>query len=121
MSFQPEFVAIMTDKMSKTELFNIHKAIKNYTKKITKKEDLQLQIGYLLRAYEMLYNKLNKMENPDAISLVLDKSKCEKLSRDELYQIHVLFRKSMKHPKTKKDAINNILAFAKQIHYFNTY
>ena len=121
MSFEPEFVAIMTDKMSKKEVFDLHKSIKTYTKKTTKKKDLQIKIKCLLTSYEILYNKLSKSLNPDSLDLILDKTKVENISRDELYGIHTMFRKSMKHPKTKQDAINNIIAFAKQIHYFNTY
>ena len=121
MSFSPEFVATLQTKMCRNEILDLHKAIKNYTKKQTKKENLELQLGYLLRAYEMLYNKLNKMNNPNAQSLEIDKSKLKTLSRDELYGIHMCMRKCMKFPSTKQDAINNLISFAKQVHYFITY
>ena len=121
MSFSPEFVAIMQEKMSKKELFDVHKAIKNYTKKVSSKQDLEKQLGYLLRAYEMLYNKLNKMIHKDAKPLILDKTKLQTLPRGELYGIHMCFRKALPFPNTKQQTINNIIQFAKQIHYFLTY
>ena len=120
MSFNPEIIAKMKE-LSAREIIETYRAIKNYTKKTTKKADLQKQIEYLLCSYEMLYNKLNKMENPEAPTLILDKSKLNQLPRDELYGIHMMFRKSMRRSATKQQAIDNLVKFSKQIQYFNEY
>ena len=121
MQFSPEIVAILENKISRTEILNTHKTIKAYTKKTTKRENLEQQIQFILRSYEILYNRLNKILNPNAKTYIIDSSKIKQMKREELNAFHQQFRACMKHPKSKQQAIDNLVAFAKQIYYFTTY
>ena len=121
MEFNPEFVSIMVHRFSKKEILDIHKSLKQYTKKVSRKSDLIQQLTYLLYSYELLYNRLQKEINPTAVEYSIDKNKLHSMTQDELYGIHTCFRKCMKYTNTKQGAIDNILAFVKQVHYFITY
>lgn len=121
MEFNPEFVSIMVHRFSKEEVLNIHKSLKQYTRKVSRKSDLIQQLTYLLYSYELLYNKLQKEINPTAPQFIIDKAKLNTMTQDELYGIHACFRKCITYTATKQRAIDNILKFVKQIHYFITY
>ena len=121
MNFDPEFVSIMVHKFSKQEVLDLHKSIKQYTRKVSRKSDLIQQLTYLLYSYELLYNRLQRELNPTAPEFIIDKNKLHSMTHDELYGMHTLFRRCLKYTTTKQRAINNILSFVKQIHYYITY
>lgn len=121
MNFNPEFVSIMVHRFSKEEVLNLHKSIKQYTRKVARKSDLIQQLTYLLYSYELLYNRLQRELNPSAPEFAIDKTKLHSMTQDELYGMHTLFRRCMKYTTTKQRAIDNIISFAKQVHYFITY
>ena len=121
MAFSPEFVAVMSHKLSKQELVDCHKALKKYSRKVSKKADLMEQLGYLLYGYELLYNQLQKRVSPDAKPITIDKTKLSTMTQNELLQLHTLFRRCLKYTSTKQGVINNILAFAKQVEYYISY
>ena len=121
MNLTPDVITFMVHKLSKQEIMMLHKSIKHYTKKITGEIDLQKNIICLLSAYEILYNRLNKMVNDDANNISIDKSKVYNMNRNDLYGFHACFRKAMRYTCTKEGAINNIIAFSKQVNYFLTY
>ena len=121
MNFDPQFVSIMAHKIPKEELLNIYKSIKMYTRKVARKSDLIQQLTYLLYSYELLFNRLQREVNPSAPEFTIDKTKLHTMTQDELYGMHTMFRKCLKYTITKQGAINNLLAFIKQIHYFIAY
>jgi hypothetical protein len=114
--FNPEVISVMVHTISKEEILNIHKTLKGYTKKVSKKSELINQLTGLLTEYEKFYHKVSPHSN-----LYIDKTKLSKMTQLELLGIHTLFRKCMRYTNTKQQAINNILAIAKQVQYFITY
>ena len=61
------------------------------------------------------------MIHPEASDININKSKVYNMNRNDLYGFHTCFRKAMKYTATKEGAIDNIIAFAKQVNYFLTY
>ena len=121
MNFDPEFVSIMVHKFTKKDVLDIHKSLKQYSKKVSRKHDLIKELTYLIYSYEILYNRLQKEINPTAQDLVINKDKLHSMTQDELIGMHTMFRRCLKYTNTKQGAIQNILAFVKQMHYFVTY
>jgi hypothetical protein len=119
--FNPEFVAVMANKISKEKILNIHHTLKICTKKVSKKSALINQLTALLLAFENFYNDLLKTLDPSATGLTIDKTKLTKMTQMELLGIHTLFRQSMKYTNTKHRAIQNILDVARQVQYFVSY
>ena len=120
MLFKPEFASVL-EKLPKSEVLALHKSIKRYTKKVVKKQDLKQQLIYLIASYEIMYNKLNQKLNPECNPQAIDKSKLNTMSQNDLYGIHACMRNAMRYSNTKKQVIDSLIKFSKQMEYFVSY